>query len=210
MKRLMILTAFLIVVSLMMTACVTMGYNQGNTARDIDVRHLANMVNDSLRRPVLKNKEIGILSFSNLNNLEEVEPLGRHLQERLSHALFDLGFRIVEIRMGNQIFFKPKTGELNLTRLKENLKRTEFKEIQSLVMGTYIDAGDYIYVRSQLIELDSSLIRASGEIRIRKGEYLHKLLKMEEKKKKTPFRKKAVYERFPSNIEPTTTKEKQK
>jgi hypothetical protein len=181
-----------------MCYCAGTVHYSGNTSRDIDVDALALMLNDSLRRPALKNKEIGILSFANLNNLEEVEPLGRHLQERLSHSLFNLGFRIVEIRLGKQIYFKPLVGELNLTRLKEKLKRTEFAEIQSLIMGTYIDAGDYIYVRSQFIDLESSLIRASGEIKIPKGEYLYKLIKLEKKKKKPTLKEREVYERFPS------------
>lgn len=194
MKRLIIV----ILSCLMMWHCATTGRYTGNTYRDIEVDDLAYMLNDSLRRPALKNKEIGILSFANLNNLEEVEPLGRHLQERLSHSLFNLGFRIVEIRLGKQIYFKPLVGELNLTRLKEKLKRTEFQEIQSLIMGTYIDAGDYIYVRSELIDMENSLIRASGEIRIPRGKYLHKLIKLEQKKKKTPLKGRAVYERYPS------------
>jgi FlgO protein len=187
--------AIAVLMSIILAGCASMGHYSGSTARDIDVNGLAFMLNDSLRRPALKNKEIGVISFANLNNLEQVEPLGRHIQERLSHALFDLGFRIVEIRQGNKIFFKPMVGELNLSRLKEKLKRTEFSEIKSLIMGTYFDAGDFIYVRSQLIDLETSLIRASGEIKIRKGEYLSKLLKIDKKKK--PL-KQGVYERFPS------------
>ncbi|MCP5049649.1 MAG: hypothetical protein GY940_20940, partial [bacterium] len=142
----------LLVTVMFFMGCASGLFFKGSTARDIDVRGLAEMLNDSLRRPALKNKEIGILSFANLHNLEEVQPLGRHLQERLSHALFGLGFRIVEIRLGKGIYYKPLVGELNLTRLKEKLKRTEFAEIQSLIMGTYNDAGDYVYVRSELID----------------------------------------------------------
>lgn len=184
-------------ITILMIGCATAAQYHGNTSRDIDVKTLALMINDSLRQPALKNQEIGILSFANLNNLEEVEPLGRLLQERLSHALFDLGFRIVEIRRGKEIYYVPLTGELNLTRLKEKLKRTEFSEIKALVMGSYLDAGDYIYVRSQLVDLENSLIRASGEIKIKKGEYLYKLLRLDKKKKS--LKDKQVYERFPDN-----------
>ncbi len=194
MKR-FVLLLFIIV---LLIGCVTAGHYSGDTSRDIDVRTLGTMLNDSLRQPALKNQEIGILSFANLNNLQEVEPLGRLLQERLSHSLFDLGFRIVEIRRGNEIYYVPLTGELNLTRLKEKLKRSEFSEIKALVMGTYLDAGDYIYVRSQLVDLENSLIRASGEIKIKKGEYLAKLLRVEKKKKGLKDQKdQDVYERFP-------------
>ena len=34
---------------------------------------------------------------------------------------------------------------------------TEFKEIKSIILGTYIDAGDYVYVNSKLIELENSI-----------------------------------------------------
>jgi hypothetical protein len=175
--------------------CASAGYYRGNTARDINIKRLAGMLNDSLRKPALKNKEIGILSFANLNQLEEVEPLGRYLQENLSHVLFDLGFRVLEIRLGDHIYFTPAVGELNLTRLKDKLKNTRFEEIKSIILGTYIDAGDYIYVNSKLIELENSIVMASGEIRIRKGEYLSQLLEPEEGIK-TKKDQKEIYERF--------------
>jgi hypothetical protein len=174
--------------------CATTVLFRGDTARGIDIKKLAGSINDTLRKPSLKNQEIGLLSFANLNNLQQVEPLGRLLQERLSHALFQLGFRIVEIRLGDHIFFEPLAGELNLTRLKEKLKdKEEFKGIKSLIVGTYIDAGDYVYVNSKFVELEGNLVRASGEIKIKKGEYLSKLLNEEEGNSKNHD----VYERFP-------------
>lgn len=171
--------------------------HHGSTARDIHITELAEMLNDSLRRPALKNKEIGILTFVNLNNLEEAEPLGRHLQEQLSHAMFELGFRVIEIRLGKNIRFEPLVGELDLTRVNELLKKTEFAEIESLVMGTYLDAGDYVYVNARLVELANSTVKGSGEIKIRKGEYLSKLLSMEEDGPTET----EVFERFPAKTE---------
>lgn len=187
--------AFLSVLILFFLHCASTGGYRGNTSRDIDIKRLALMINDSLRKPSLKNKEIGILSFANLNNLEIVEPLGRHLQEKLYHALFELGFRIIEIRLADHVYFTPLVGELNLTRLKEKLKNTQFQEIRSVIVGTYINAGDYVYVNSKLVELENNLVRASGEIKIRKGEYLYKLLNLEDEiqgKHMNP----EVYERF--------------
>jgi hypothetical protein len=125
-----------------------------------------------------------------------VEPLGRHLQEKLFHALFELGFRIIEIRLGDHIYFTPLVGELNLTRLKDKLKNTQFQEIKSIMVGTYIDAGDYVYVNSKLIELENNLVRASGEIKIRKGEYLYKLLNLESEIQGCNMNTE-VYERLP-------------
>jgi len=192
MRKLIILLS----VSVLITGCTAMYRYRypGSTARDIRIKDLALPLNDSLRRPSLKNKEIAILTFVNLNNLEEAEPLGRHLQEKLGHALFELGFRIIEIRLGKDIRFQPLVGELDLTRVKELLRRSEFPEIESLVMGTYLDAGDYVYVNARLVELSNSTVKASSEIKIRKGEYLYKLLNMEED---DSAGKSDVYERFP-------------
>lgn len=173
----------------------------GNTSRDIRIKKLAMQINDFLRRPPLKNKEIGILSFANLNNLKQVEPLGRLIQERLAHELFKMGFRIVEIRMTEHIYFEPLTGELNLTRFKDQLKRAKFPEIQSLIVGTYIDAGDFVYVNSRLVEMANDLVRSSGEIKIKKGAYLRKLIKLDDELR---GKKKEVFERFPIKKEPAS------
>lgn len=170
------------------------GFSHRNTDKDIPIGELAYMLNDSLRRPALKNQEIGVLTFANLNNLEEAEPLGRRLQEKLAHALFDLGFRIVEIRVGKDIRFRPLVGELNLTRVQELLNESKFAGLKLLVMGTYIDAGDYIYVNGRIVELETAQVKASGEIKIEKGKYLAKLLELGDDKETD---RSAVYERFP-------------
>lgn len=194
MKYLKIISV-LLAFGLIFSACASNpGFSHRNTDKDIPIEKLAYMLNDSLRRPALKNQEIGILTFANLNNLEQAEPLGRRLQEKLAHALFDLGFRIVEIRIGEDIRFRPLVGELNLTRVKELLNDSKFADLKLLVMGTYIDAGDYIYVNGKIVELETALVKASGEIKIVKGKYLGKLLELDDEKSAD---RSEVYERFP-------------
>lgn len=185
----------LLALGLFFNACASNpGFSNRNTDKDIPIEKLAYMLNDSLRRPALKNQEIGVLTFANLNNLEEAEPLGRRLQEKLSHALFELGFRIVEIRVGKDIRFRPLVGELNLTRVKELLNDSKFAGLKLLVLGTYIDAGDYIYVNGRIVELETAMVKASGEIKIQKGRYLGKLLELGDEKAAD---RSYVYERFP-------------
>jgi len=191
----MIKISVLLAFALIFNACASdPGFSRRNTDKDIPIEKLAYILNDSLRRPVLKNQEIGVLTFANLNNLEEAEPLGRRLQEKLAHALFELGFRIVEIRVGKDIRFRPLVGELNLTRVKELLNDSEFAGLKLLVMGTYIDAGDYIYVNGRIVELETAQVKASGEIKIQKGKYLSKLLELGDEKAGD---RSDVYERFP-------------
>ncbi|HLP47972.1 MAG TPA: FlgO family outer membrane protein [Candidatus Kapabacteria bacterium] len=194
MKKISILVMF----GLLLSSCSTITGFRGNTAIDIPIKKLALMLNDSLRRPALKNQEMGVLTFVNLNNLDEAGPLGRHLQEKLSYVLFDLGFRIIEIRAGKDIRFQPLVGELNMTRINDLLKETKFKDLKLLVMGTYIDAGDYIYVNAKLVELANSMVKANGEIQIKKGKYLGRLLDSNDIKTTDQTE---LYERFPTNSE---------
>jgi hypothetical protein len=191
----MIKISVLLAFGLIFNSCASNpGFSHRNTDKDIPIEELAYVLNDSLRRPALKNQEIGVLTFANLNNLEQAEPLGRHLQEKLSHALFDLGFRIVEIRIGKDIRFRPLVGELNLTRVQELLNESKFAGLKLLVVGTYIDAGDYIYVNGRIVELQTAQVKASGEIKIEKGKYLAKLLEIGDDESAD---RSEVYERFP-------------
>lgn len=188
MKKLLILSIFVYA----FYSCSIFKNINSSSEPIIPVKRMGTMLNDSLRIPSLKNKETGVLTFINLNKLDESEPIGRYLQDRLSYYLFENGFRLKELRLGKQNKFVPKTGEINITRLKSELKETGYGNLESIVVGTYIDAGSHYYVSVKLIELKNSLIRASGEIKFLKGKYLEKLVNSMEDKDKIP---ETVYER---------------
>jgi len=189
MKRLLLIALFV----LLSTACSIFKEIGKSSENNIPVKEMSLMLNDSLRVPSLKNKETGVLTFTNLNNLNEAEPLGRYLQERLLYYLFNNGFRLRELRLGKQNKFIPRTGEINITRLKSELNDAGLSKLESIIVGTYIDAGNYYYVNVNLIELKNGLIRASGEIKIEKGKYLEKLVGLSDKKDNSTN----VLERFP-------------
>ncbi len=194
MKKLLLL----IIAVFMISGCSLFKGISSNTGMVIPVKKMGLMLNDSLRIPSLKNKETGVLTFVNLNELDEAEPLGRYLQDRISYYLFENGFRLKELRMGKQNTFIPKTGEINITRLKSELKDAGYAKLESIIVGTYIDAGQYYYVSVKLIELKNSLIRASGEMKVEKGKYLSKLISFENKENKS---KEVVYERIPLKVD---------
>ena len=163
----------------------------------INVDKMCDEIETNLRKPSLKNHEIGILSFVDLNNLDKIDPLGRYLQERVSYGLFKRGFRIVELRNSKNIYFEKEKGEFNLSRFKENLKQESINSIKSIVVGTYVEAGETIYVNAKLIEIENSLVRASAELKFKKGKFLEYLYAYKAKKKdKNKINSKEVLERF--------------
>ncbi len=191
MRKLVILLLFTFVFN----SCSLFKIISNNNYQGIPVQKMSLMINDSLRIPSLKNKETGVLTFANLNRLDEAEPLGRYLQEKTSYHLFKNGFRLKELRLGKQNKFIPRTGEINITRLKNELKDAGYGKLESIIIGTYIDAGEYYYVCAKLIELKNSLIRASGEMKIKKGKYLDKLIGHRGESNQTS---EIVYERPPA------------
>jgi hypothetical protein len=140
------------------------------------VSKLAGALDDSLRIQSLRNGEMGILTFVDLNDLESAAPIGRYLQEKLLHELFLLNYRVVEIRLGKGVETVVPVGETALTRVREKLKESDYCCLKGLVVGTYIETAAGLQVSARLVELESSQVRASGETFIAKGRLLKGLL----------------------------------
>jgi hypothetical protein len=175
-----------------------------NPEHAIDTVSLALMLDETIRTPSLKNSEIGVLTFVDLNNLDQADPLGRYLQEKMLFHLFDLGYRVVEMRLGKEFRYAGPNGEILLTRLKTELRNASHRELKSILVGTYIRGGNRIYVSCRLVELETEQVRASGEIFIREGNYLHHLLagfpEVDKKLSPPPPETKIkddIFERFP-------------
>jgi len=141
-----------------------------------DVPRLAQQLDDSLRQPVLKNQELAVLTFVEQDRLGQAQGLGRYLQERLGYELFNLGYRIVEIRLGKTLEVREGKGEMALSRLKDQLRQQGFAGLKGVIAGTYTVAGRSVYVQARLIDLELGQVRAMGELSIPLGKALTGLL----------------------------------
>jgi len=141
-----------------------------------DVPLLAQQLDDSLRQPVLKNQELAVLTFVEQDRLDQAQGLGRYLQERLGYELFNLGYRIVEIRLGKTLDIQEGKGEMALSRLKDQLRQQGFTGLKGVIAGTYAVAGRSVYVQARLIDLELGQVRAMGELSCPLGKALNGLL----------------------------------
>lgn len=162
-----------------------------------DVPRLAQQIDDSLRQPVLKNQELAVLTFVDQDRLDKAQGLGRYLQERLGYELFNLGYRIVEIRLGKTLEVREGTGETALSRLKDQLRKQGFTGLKGVVTGTYTMAGRSVYVQARLIDLELGQVRAMGELSIPLGKALTGLFVQPPSADEVGGGP-DVYERFPS------------
>lgn len=118
---------------------------------------------DQLAKNLRANKQEGpmiVATFSNIDNLVESSRLGRTLSEQISSRLVQAGFRIIEIKLRDNVYMSnTKQGEFLLSRELRDISTTH--KVNTVIVGTYADANNYAYVTLKAISLDSSSMIAS-------------------------------------------------
>ncbi|MGA1868975.1 MAG: FlgO family outer membrane protein [bacterium] len=94
------------------------------------------------------DKRLLITTFVDLNNLKKSSAFGRLLAERLITSLSNLGFKVLEIRGGPNLFIIENEGEMVLTRKNEQIP----PEINAnaIIYGTYLVSEKEILVTARL------------------------------------------------------------
>lgn len=86
----------------------------------------ANYLNKNLQRLNMKDKSILITTFSDNDNLESSNTLGRLIPYLIGSRLSQMGYKLVDIRLrDNDIEIKPGYGEFVLTRDLNKLKAAQ-------------------------------------------------------------------------------------
>lgn len=100
-----------------------------------------------------------VSTLVNIDKLDQSSTLGRLISEQLSSRISQLGHNVVEMKLRNSVFMKQNQGEFLLTREVRELASAH--KAQAVVVGTYADGGDYVFVSLKLINPANSLILSS-------------------------------------------------
>lgn len=100
-----------------------------------------------------------VATLVNLNALEESSPLGRLISEQLGARLAQQGYRVVELKMRQTLYMKQNEGELMLTREIEQIARQY--EAQAILVGTYAESGDRVFINLKLAQIGSNIALAA-------------------------------------------------
>lgn len=92
----------------------------------------------------------------NINRLDESTPLGRLITEQLAGRFTQNGFRMIEVKLRNQIYMKRNEGELILTREVRDIAKQH--QARAIIAGTYATSADRIFVNLKLIDLESNVV----------------------------------------------------
>lgn len=120
-----------------------------------------NLVNN-LSQKINSNDQIIVSSFVNVNNLEQSSTFGRIIAEQVASRLSQNGYKIIELKLRqNSIFIQEGKGEFMLSRNLKDLSRTY--NASAIVVGTYGDGYDRIYVTSRIVNPNDNTIIASAD-----------------------------------------------
>jgi len=100
-----------------------------------------------------------VSTLVNIDQLDQSSTLGRLISEQLTSRISQSGQNVVELKLRNSVFMKQNQGEFLLTREIKELASSY--KAQAVVVGTYADGGDFIFVSLKLINPSNSLILAS-------------------------------------------------
>lgn len=100
-----------------------------------------------------------VATLVNIDRLEHSSTFGRVISEQLASRLTQLGENVVELKVRNSIFMKRNEGEFLLTR--EIREVASAHQATAVVVGTYAESPDFVYVTLKVIDVGSSLILAA-------------------------------------------------
>ncbi len=134
----------------------------------------ADALMEQLRPTVPGATPLVVATVVNINSLEDSSPLGRLMTEQVSGRLTQGGYKVVEVKLRNQLFMKRNEGELMLTRELRDIAKRHSASI--VITGTYTDSGKRVFVNLKAIRLDDNVIVAAVDYDLTRDAQIKTLL----------------------------------
>ena len=128
----------------------------------LKVRELAEQLIASLPNDALTGFVALPTSFVDQNDFNSSSPLGRYLAEGLIYEFNQRGFPVREYRTDGGITMREGTGETTLVR-KGRIATAKGKG-NALLIGTYHQDPDVIFVNARLVRASDGLVLRTGQV----------------------------------------------
>jgi hypothetical protein len=143
-----------------------------SAAYDAVDKLLAGQTNTPLVAP--NGRRVLVATAVELSDLNRSSPFGRLLAEQMSSRLAQLGVSVSELKLRGNLYVSPREGELLLSREVKEL--TGSQSADSVLVTTYVDAGDAVYVTAKLVRASDSTISNAYNFAINKTSVVAGLL----------------------------------
>lgn len=105
------------------------------------------------------NQPVIAATVVNIDALSSSSTFGRLVSEQVSARFSQLGYTMVELKLRGDIYMKQDQGELLLTREIKNVAQSQ--NAQAVIVGTYADSGDRVYVNLKVVQPNTNVALAT-------------------------------------------------
>lgn len=99
--------------------------------------------------PLDANQPVLVASLVNVDRLSESSRLGRMFAEQMAARMVQLGLRVTEVKLRNNLLLHRDQGELLLSREVREVSRLH--NAQAVVVGTYAVSASVVYITLKLV-----------------------------------------------------------
>jgi TolB-like protein len=126
---------------------------------------MADTLADNTAQVIEPSDTLIVASFVNVNNLEESSSFGRIIAEQIASRFAQRGQRVIELKLRQtSIFISEGKGEFMLSRDLREISRNH--NASAVVVGTYADGGDRLYVSARIVRPADSMVISSTDVGI--------------------------------------------
>ena len=140
-----------------------------------NVVHASYQITDTLetnlKAPISQEAPIIIASFVDINDLKKSSPFGRIMAEQIGSRLSQKGYKIIEMKLRQKSIFvdAENKGEFLLSRNLQDISNNH--SASAVVVGTYAQGYERVYVTVRIINPKNSIILASCDYEMRFRNY---------------------------------------
>lgn len=124
-------------------------------------------------RSLNKGQPILVASLVSIDDLTSSR-FGKTVSEQVATKLTKSGYNVIEVKLRNTIFVKQPDGEFMLSREVKEISQNH--NAQAVVVGTYSETLDSVYVTIKAVGLSDSLTIAAHDYLINKDANIRFLL----------------------------------
>ena len=113
---------------------------------------------DQVKFILPKGQPLIAATVVSIDALDRSSTLGRLISEQVAGRFTQAGYQMVEMKFRNSVYVKQSQGELMLTREIKDLAKSH--DAQAVIVGTYGQSDDYVFVNLKVIQPASNIVLA--------------------------------------------------
>ena len=136
-----------VLIAAALTACAAgPSYDAAKTSEFSEANYAAaeKLMSSIAAVPIDRSIPILVATMVNIDSMKQSSRFGRLISEQLTTRLTQLGYHVVEMKLGDNVYVREGTGELLLSRDVQKL--TKSYNVQLVLVGNYAVANEYTYL----------------------------------------------------------------